>query len=75
MKNIKDKIFAILAAAVILIGTGEGAGSGVLPYPDAPTVPGIEEKDIPTENPADGSTPKTEARPNCDLTEDDQFDE
>ncbi len=75
MKNIKDKIFAILAAAVILIGTGAGAGSDVLPYPNALTVPEIEDRDIPTENPADGSTPKTEARPNCDLTEDDQFDE
>ncbi len=59
MKNIKDKIFAILAAAVILIGTGAGAGSGVLPHPDTPTVPRIEDRDIPTENPADGNAPKT----------------
>ena len=47
MKNIKNKVFAILAAAVILIGAGAGAGAGILPTPDASGSPGVKESALP----------------------------
>lgn len=47
MKNIKNKVFAILAAAVILIGAGAGAGAGILPIPDASGIPGVKESELP----------------------------
>lgn len=47
MKNIKEKICAIMAAAVMLIGAGTSAGAGNLPTPKDPDIPGIEEGEIP----------------------------
>lgn len=73
MKNIKDKIFAILAAAVILIGAG--AGAGILPTPDSFDIPGIEESKLPPKGSSGNDAPDTGIDPNCDFEEDNQIDE
>lgn len=75
MKNIKDKIFAILAAAVILIGAGAGAGAGILPIPDSSDIPGIEESKLPPKGSSGNDAPDTGIDPNCDFEEDNQIDE
>ncbi len=77
MKNIKDKIFTIMAAASILIGagTGAGAGAGVQPNPAIPAVPGVEQGKLLPKNPDDDNTPGSQIDPNCDLNDDFEFDE
>lgn len=64
MKNIKDKIFAILAAAVILIGTG--AGSGIVSNSDIPDIPGIEDSELPPKD-SDGGDASTNGDPDEEI--------
>lgn len=75
MKNIKGKIFTIVATAVMLIGAGTSAGSGVLPYPDTTAIPGIGNRIVLPENHDKGNTPEAGINPNCDLNDDFEFDE
>lgn len=75
MKNIKDKIFTIMAAAAMLIGAGTSAGAGIKPNPDIPTAPGVEQTELPPKNPDDDNAPGSEIDPNCNLGDDVQLDE
>ncbi len=75
MKNIKDKIFTIMAAAAMLISAGTCAGTGVQPNPAIPTVPGVEQGELPPKNPDDDNTPGDQLDPNCNLNDDFELDE
>ena len=73
MKNIKDKIFTVLAVTAILISAG--AGSGIISNPDICDIPGVEQGEIPSENPKGDNSPDTGIDPDCDFDEDVLFDD
>lgn len=72
MKNIKDKIFAILSATVMLVSSGNCADSCIQPVPIPPDISKIENKMPqpkipPTQCPESRNQPKLRFRQRIQL--------